>query len=86
MHSANKGSDFLKTLQSILIEQHLTQTKLCNELKISEAQMSLLINGKRRMSIDIAAKIAMRLKISIDDIFEALNFAKSNVKDKEKSA
>lgn len=65
-----------QTLQEILEEKGITQRSLSKLLNLSESQVSLLINGKRRMSFENGMKIAQRAKVSPTTIFLSLNFAK----------
>lgn len=59
-----------------LRELNITQSYLAKRLGCSESQISLLLRGKRSMSIEVAAKIADILGCTIDDIFLALKLAK----------
>lgn len=52
-----------------LHELNITQSYLSKIIGYSEAQVSLMLSGKRTMSIETAAKIAKVLGCSIDDIF-----------------
>lgn len=65
-----------QTLQEILEEKGITQRSLSKLLNLSESQVSLLINGKRRMSFENGMKIAKRAKVSPTTIFLSLNLAK----------
>ena len=65
-----------QTLQELLEEKGVAQKSLCPLLNLSESQISLLISGKRRMSLENGVKIAKKLKVSPTTIFTALNFAK----------
>lgn len=55
-----------------LHELNMTQAYLAERLGYSESQVSLLLSGKRSMSIEVAAKIAGELGWTIDDIFLSL--------------
>jgi transcriptional regulator with XRE-family HTH domain len=72
-----------ETLQDMLIKANVTQVEISRELNLSESHVSLLISGKRRMSIDYAAKFAERLEVTIDTIFHAVNFAKCKADERE---
>lgn len=69
-----------QTLQELLEEKGVAQKSLCPLLNLSESQISLLISGKRRMSLDNGVKIANKLKVSPTTIFMSLNFAKRKEK------
>lgn len=69
-----------KTLQELLDEKGITQVSLMPILNLSEPQISLLVNGKRRMSLEVAVKIAKKLRVSINTIFLAIDFAKRKEK------
>lgn len=66
-------------LQELIASKGVTQVELMGVLNCSESQVSLLINGKRRMSLEVASKLASKLNVTIDDIFSALNFTKRKV-------
>lgn len=65
------------TLQEIMINKNYPQQKMAKKLNLSESHVSLLISGNRRMSIDYAAVFARELEITLDEVFLAVNFAKS---------
>lgn len=65
-----------QTLQDLLEERGVKQRDLCSLLNLSESQVSLLVTGKRRMSLEIGVKIAKKLRVSPNTIFLSLNFAK----------
>lgn len=71
-----------KTLQELLEEKGISQNSLCELLNLSESQVSLLVNGKRRMSLENGIKIANKLRESPETIFLSINFAKCKVKTK----
>lgn len=70
-----------KTLQEILEDKKISQKSLSGILGVSESQVSLLVNGKRKMSLETAMKIAEKLKVSPKTIFLALNFAKCKIEE-----
>lgn len=55
---------------------NITQAYLAKIIRCSASQVSLMLSGKRTMSIETAAKIAKVLGCSIDDIFFAIKFNK----------
>ena len=65
-----------QTLQDLLEERGVKQRDLCSLLNLSGSQVSLLVTGKRRMSLEIGVKIAKKLRVSPNTIFLSLNFAK----------
>lgn len=67
-------------LQELIASKGVTQIELSSVLNCSESQVSLLVNGKRRMTVDVAYKLAQHLKVTTDDIFLALNMTKRNVR------
>ena len=67
------------TLQELLASKGVSQVDLANDLNVSESCVSLIINGKRKMSIEFAATIAKKLGVSIEDIFLALNLTKCKI-------
>ena len=66
-------------LQELLTSKGVTQVELTSVLNCSESQVSLLVNGKRRMTVDVAYKLAQKLNVTTDDIFLALNMTKCKV-------
>lgn len=63
-------------MQQILSDANVTQAEMARILELSESHVSLLVSGKRRMSMDYAATFAKRLDTTIDAIFHAVNIAK----------
>lgn len=48
-----------------------SQSDIAKTLGISKCYLSLLENGKRRMSLDIAQKLASIYGVTIDEIYNA---------------
>lgn len=69
-------------LQELIASKGITQVELMSVLGCSESQVSLLVNGKRKMSLDVAGKLAEKLSVSVDDIFLALNLTKRQMTSK----
>jgi plasmid maintenance system antidote protein VapI len=67
------------TLQELMACKNVTQREMVKELGLSEGHVSLMVSGKRRMTMDYAAVFAKKLNVTIDDIFLAVNFAKRKV-------
>ena len=67
-------------LQELLASKGVTQVELMDDLNCSESQVSLLVNGKRKMTVEVAAIIAKRLGVTIEVIFDALNLTKRKAK------
>ena len=63
-------------LQELIASKGVTQVELMDDLNCSESQVSLLVNGKRKMTVEVAAIIAKRLGVTIEVIFDALNLTK----------
>lgn len=70
-------------LQELIASKGITQVELMSVLGCSESQVSLLVNGKRKMSLDVAGKLAEKLAVSVDDIFLALNLTKRQMTSKQ---
>lgn len=68
-------------LQELIAQNGSSQVKIAKKLHLSESQVSLLVSGSRRMSLEYAAGFAEELGVSIDEIFLALNFAKCKDRD-----
>lgn len=75
-----------KTLQQLLDEANIKQVEMAKVLNLSESQVSLLVNGKRRMNIDVAAVFANQLNTTIDVIYKAINFDRRNYDETNKLA
>jgi len=54
-----------------MYEMNLKQKQLAKLLQISEARISELLSGKRRITIDLAKKLHSKLKIDAHFILEA---------------
>jgi plasmid maintenance system antidote protein VapI len=52
---------------------------MAKKLGLSESHISLMVSGRRRMTMDYAAVFANELDVSIDEIFLAIDFAKRKV-------
>lgn len=76
-------ADVQKTLQTLLNEKQVKQVVLAKELNLSEAQVSLLVAGKRSMKLEVAAVFARKLQLSLEVVDEALRFAKSKASKKQ---
>lgn len=76
-------ADVQKTLQTLLNEKQVKQVVLAKELNLSEAQVSLLVAGKRSMKLEVAAVFARKLQLSLEAVDEALRFAKSKASKKQ---
>ena len=66
-------------LQELIASKGVSQIELASVLNCSESQVSLLVNGKRRMTVDVAYTIAKKLNVSTDEIFFALNLTKRKI-------
>ena len=67
----NKGGDLLDfkfNLRYIREREGFTQSELAEKVGISQAALSNYENGKDRPSVDVCAKMAKALKVSIDDL------------------
>jgi len=69
----------IKTLNDARLEKNLTLKEIAQILSISECYCSLLLSGKRRMSLENAEKLAKVLERSIDEIFRLYQVSKSKV-------
>ena len=66
-------------LQELIASKGVSQIELASVLNCSESQVSLLVNGKRRMTVDVAYTIAKKLNVSTDEIFFALILTKRKI-------
>lgn len=69
------------TLKDLRQRSDLTQEQVAQELNISISYYSLLENGKRRLSLDLAKNLAQVLKCSLDDIFYAYKVCDTSTKE-----
>jgi len=74
------------TLQELLVSKNKSQSYMAKRLKLSESHVSLMVCGRRRMTMDYAAVFAKELGVSIDEIFLVLDFAKCKVDTDAESA
>jgi HTH-type transcriptional regulator/antitoxin HigA len=58
-------------IQYKMVERQLKQKDLAILLEISTARLSEILNGKRRITIDVAKKLYERLQISPDFILKS---------------
>jgi DNA-binding XRE family transcriptional regulator len=79
LHNAKKGAYLMDNLVKFREEARLTQKQLAYKIGISESYYCLLEKGKRRMSLELALKIATVLKKTPNDIFLPNYMAKSKV-------
>lgn len=68
----------IKTLQDLLDESDITQKEVAFDLGISESYCSLLVNGKRKMSFDIAIYLSSKINRPLDDIWSAYNVCRKS--------
>lgn len=64
------------TLDELRIKKNKTLKQTAEMIGISESYCSLLMRGKRRLSLDNAEKLSKIFGKTIDEIFLLYNFAK----------
>lgn len=69
------------TLKDLRDKSRMTQEQVAQELGISVSYYSLLENGKRRLSLDLAKNLAQILRCSLDDIFYAYKVCNTSTKE-----
>jgi putative transcriptional regulator len=65
----------MNKLKELRKKAGLTQAEMGKKLGFSESGYCLIENGKRRMTVDVALKIAAILKTEPSNIFLASDFA-----------
>lgn len=68
------------TLQEMIDQAGLKQREIASLLKIHESTVSLKLSGKRKLSLEEATIVARCLNTTLDQIWNALNFANCKVK------
>ena len=63
-------------LKDILKEEEITQAKLAEDLEISASEMSNIVNGSKKVSVEMADKIAGLLELNVLEIFSDEQIAK----------
>lgn len=71
----------MATLRDLREKNNLTQEEVARKLGISVSYYSLLENGKRRISLDIARGISQVLRCSLDDVFCAYKVCRTSTKE-----
>lgn len=69
----------IKNLQELLDESDIKQKNLATELGISKSYCSLLINGKRKMSFDIATLISQSTGNTLEEVWSAYNVCRKSM-------
>ena len=67
----------IKTLNEARIEKNLTLKEISRILEISECYCSLLLSGKRRMSLDNAEKLSKILGSTIDEVYRLYKYTQA---------
>ena len=57
-------------LRQMIQARRISQNKLAEELSISAAHLSRILNGKRRLGIDNALRIAKILGVPMEEFFQ----------------
>ena len=65
-----------KSIREVRLSLDKTQNEIAQAISISESYYNLIENGKRRASVDLAAKISKELGLSLDKFFVLYNFIK----------
>jgi transcriptional regulator with XRE-family HTH domain len=73
--SKNEQTDF----RLLIAKRGMSQREFANDIGISHAYLSQLINGKKKPSPSTAGKIAKGLQVNIEDIFLFKMVAKDNL-------
>ncbi|MDD4761381.1 MAG: helix-turn-helix transcriptional regulator [Bacteroidaceae bacterium] len=67
----------IRTLREARLEKKLTLKETAQFLGISECYCSMLLSGKRRMSLENAEKLSKVLDLSIDEVNSLYQMSKS---------
>lgn len=60
---------FADWLLQTILERDITQAELAKRSGLSEASISLVINGKRNAGADFCERVARVLNLPVDDVF-----------------
>jgi transcriptional regulator with XRE-family HTH domain len=63
-------------LKDARLSLNKTMKQVATDLEISESYYSLIEGGKRRATVDLAAKISENLNITLDEFFLLYNYTK----------
>ncbi len=61
-----------------VLRVNISQKKVAKSLGISKSYLSLLENGKRRMSLDLASEMANLYGVTVEEILKAYNVCKES--------
>lgn len=64
-----KDNVYIKTLRK---EKKMTQTELAELVGVTQETISKLENGKRKLDINTAQKIAIAFEVSLDELFHGI--------------
>jgi|15BtaG_2_1085339.scaffolds.fasta_scaffold15230_2 transcriptional regulator with XRE-family HTH domain len=53
-----------KKIELFLIKEHMSNRKFCKEVHISPSYLSLILNGKRKITMKVRNKIEKRFNIN----------------------
>lgn len=67
------------SIKEVRKEVKKTQLQIALAAGISESYYSMIENGKRRPSVDLAALLSKELSITLDSFFTLYNLTKSEV-------
>lgn len=73
----------IEHLKQIREENQMTIQEIANEIGISKGYYSMIENGKRGLSYNLAVKIAQVFNMKPDDIFLASKLTNEKPNDKE---
>lgn len=67
-----KGEDMGNSISKLRKEKKMTQSELAELIGVTQETISKLENGKRKLDINIAQKIAIAFEVSLDELFHGI--------------
>tara|TARA_Y100001973_G_C5195482_1_gene333957 strand:+ start:1752 stop:1955 length:204 start_codon:yes stop_codon:yes gene_type:complete len=55
---------FRKKIELFLLKENMSNRKFCDQVKISTSYLSLILNGKRKITMQVRNKIDKKFKIN----------------------
>lgn len=67
-----KGGTMGNSINKLRKEKKMTQTELAELVGVTQETISKLENGKRKLDINTAQKIAIAFEVSLDELFHGI--------------
>lgn len=70
-----------RTLEDIRLQKKFSHNEISDLVGISRSFYTLIENGNRTPSMGVAKKLSVALNITLDELFDALEVTKRNLKE-----